>query len=337
MADSLGDPLVAQNATTVYLSSSGPSSLQVQPTVTIQAGAQYAIANVQPTVAAGGSTVTAVSPGFGSASTGFRTFNVGANATQLGVFLAGTHAVVSLVANTLFMVVQLETSRGTPAVAKGQMSVILSFSNSSLLQTPMNLTVPSGSDLVYANVALSRGTTGTFTAIATGFNSGSAPFSASKLQVSSNLVATPQTIQSNQPTTVTYQIQSQGVSVSGATVTWTATGGRVSPVSSKTDGTGSSSVTFIPSSPGIATVTAVATDPVVGRVNSTVTVIVIAAPMSIAPTLISTLTNYLPYIGAGVAAAIVVVIIWRRRRRTVGEEESFDIGEAPGAAFDLSS
>lgn len=68
MTDLQGNLLISPNRTTFYLSSSQTAVLSVPPTVTILPGEQYVVANVTTTATPGSSVVTAVAPGFESAS-----------------------------------------------------------------------------------------------------------------------------------------------------------------------------------------------------------------------------------------------------------------------------
>jgi hypothetical protein len=245
------------------------------------------------------------------------------------MYLADSRALVSATANSLNFVVQLQDSQGVPAQARASANVILSFSNKSIMQSPMTLTIANGSDLAYASISLKQGTVGAFTAISNGLASASVQFSASSLPVTKNLGASSPTIHTNQTATVYFSILYQGTPLSGAQVSWIASGGTVAPSPTKTDGTGSTSAVFTPASTGVFTITAVARIPVIGTVNATTSILVISYPPKQPVTLLTQVMSYLYYIIAGVAAVVVVVLVlWRRRRGKVEEEDSFDMDES---------
>ncbi|MDE1858842.1 MAG: Ig-like domain-containing protein [Thaumarchaeota archaeon] len=240
------------------------------------------------------------------------------------------------------MVVQLQDANGIPAEARTQADVIVSFSNGTINTPLITLHIPKGFDLAYATLPITQGTSGTFTVISNGLASASVKLDATNVPITLNLGAAKSTIFSNQTTPLYYSVQSFGLPVSGATLAWSATDGSISPSTSTTNSGGSASAVFTPAGPGVATITVSASSPLIGTKNSTTTIVVIAYPKAKASTLLGTILGNMFYLGgiiAGVAAAVVVVllVVRRRRRSSVSDEDSFDIGPAPGegTAFDL--
>ena len=337
-------PAVSQTGTSVLLTSSRPDLVSiVGPTsILVPAGQTFVTVPIATSESSGTAVITASSPNFVSSTVQVNTVSI--PPTKLGVYLADSHALVSATADVLNMVVQLQDANGIPADARSAESIIVSFSNTTLSQSPLTLTIPKGADLAYATVPLSGGTLGTFTAIANGLYSASAAFSASKLGVTDNIGPNHQTIYPNQTDAVYFSLQFQGQPLAGASLTWTATGGTVSPASSTTGSGGSASATFTPSGTGIAEVTVTAKDPVVGTVNSTAQIFVVPPPVKHTPSVLTRILSNKLYlggiVGGAVAAVVVVMFVLRRRRgETIEDDGSFDMGGAPGegTAFDSRS
>jgi hypothetical protein len=327
LLDAASRPAAARSVVQVLLTSSRTDLASVQQKVSVSPGQQFVTVPLSTSPASGLSLITASALNFTSSTIQVGTVSI--PPTQLRVYLADGRALVSSAANALNFVVQLQDSQGVPAQARTSANVILSFSNRSLSRSPMTLTIPKGADLVYASVPLSEGTAGTFTAISNGLKSASAQFSAYVLPVTRDLGVSSPSIRSNQTATLYFSISYQGTPLSGAVVSWIASGGSVSPSPTKTDGSGSTSAVFTPSSPGVFTVTAVARDPVIGTLNATTSIIVTAPSVKAPVSLVSQILSYIYYIVAAAAAAVIVVVfLWRRRRGKVEDEDSFEIGES---------
>ncbi|MDE1854146.1 MAG: Ig-like domain-containing protein [Thaumarchaeota archaeon] len=323
-------PAVASSDVQVILTSSRTDIAVVPPSVVVRAGQSFVNVPITTTLASGSTIITASAPNFASSSAVVNTVSI--PPTQLGVYLADDHGLISKTSNTLDMVVQLQDSAGIPAEARAPTSVIVSFSNSSLLQSPLTLTIPKGSDLVYTRVPLTVGTSGTFTAVSNGLASGSVSFSASALPISYSATAASLEIYSNQTTTVSFSIHYQGKPLSGVDLAWSSTGGTVSPAATVTDGTGISSTTFSPISTGVGIVTVTATSPLIGMINASSYITVTARPSSHPSGIVAMLLSF-PYVLILVAAAAVAVVLVflliRRRRRA--SKEGAAIGEEEGA------
>lgn len=335
LLDNQSRPSTAGSPVRILLSSSRTDIGTVPPTVEVRPGESFVSIPITTSPASGSTIITASAPDFVSSTAVVDTVSI--PPTQLGVYLADKDALVSSASNTLNMVIQLQDSQGVPARARAPANVIISFSDRSLLQAPLTLTIPKGSDLVYTSLPIVQGTAGTFTAISNGLNYASVKFSASVLPVSHSLGAAPQTIRSNQTTTLYFSVQSQGRPLPGASITWSAQGGTISPSSGTTDGAGASTATFTPSSAGVAVVTVTASDPVVGDFNATLDIIVTPVQAGQSPSLLSMLLSF-PYVlgsvGAVVAALLALFTFVRRRRKgEVTDEDSFSMDETPGGGM----
>ena len=321
LTDNKSLPATSSTGVQVFLTSSRPDVASTPPTVTIPPGQSFV--PIAITALAPGSTlITATATNFVSSTVTLSTVSI--PPTQLGIYLADTHALVSDSANSLDMVIQLQDSSGAPAEARTPANVILSFSNSSLMSAPMSLTIPKGSDLVYASVPVSRETSGTFTAISNGLASASAKFSASPLPLIFNLGAASQTLTLGESTPIYFSITLQGAPISGANLTWSANLGGLSSTATTTDASGTSSVTFLGSTVGTATVTVTARSIAIGTFNATLPIFITAPPPKPAPSLTDQLFSF-PYVlvivGAAAAAVVLVFLFIRRRRKRAAEAE----------------
>ena len=168
-----GNPVILPNDTEVYLSSSSPI-LGVQPTVTIPAGEQYAIAEVTTTETPGQATVTAVAPGFQSASTSLTTSLPRGFPTQLEAFplpdelMAGTPASANVTVEVL-------DAAGLPARTIQSTPVQLTSSNTSIL-VATGTTIAANQTLGFGSVSVNGEQSGVayVTASASGFVSSTA-------------------------------------------------------------------------------------------------------------------------------------------------------------------
>ena len=322
LTDNKSFPVTTSSGVQVFLTSSRTDIATTPSVVTVPPGGSFVTIPVTTSGAPGSTYITATATNFISASVPLSTVSI--PPTRLGIYLADNHALVSNTSDTLNMVIQLQDSTGAPAVARIPADVIVSFSNSSLTNTPMKLTIPKGSDLVYTSVHLAEGTSGTFTAISNGLLSGSAKFSASPLPVTFSIGAALQTISAGQSTAIYCSVLLQGKPVPGATLTWSTNLGSLSQSSTTTDGNGASSVTFVPSVAGVATITVTVSGAAIGTLNATLPIVVNPPPATPTPRLTQQLLSF-PYVlilvGAAAAAVIVVFLFIRRRRKRSAEAE----------------
>ena len=340
LLDNGSNPVRASTPIQVFLTSSRTDLVSVPPSVSIAQGSSFVLVPVKTTAGAGAALITASALNVSASTVPLETDSI--PPTQLGIYLAESHSLVSAQANTMNVVVQLQDSNGIPAEARTQANVIVSFSNGTINTPLVTLNISKGFNLKYAVLPISQGTSGTFTAISNGLASASVKLDATNVPITLNLGAAKSTILSNETTPLYFSVQSFGLPVSGANLTWSATDGSISPSISTTDSGGSASAIFTPAGPGVATIRVSASSPLIGTKNSTTTVVVIAYPKASSTSLLGTILGNTLYLGAivgGVAAAVVVALIAvrRRRRSKVDDEDSFDIGPAPGegTAFDL--
>ncbi|MDG6976056.1 MAG: TOBE domain-containing protein, partial [Nitrososphaerota archaeon] len=241
ITDNASRPAVTKAPVAVFLTSSRPDLVSVQQAVTIPANSSFVTVPVSTSLAAGQAYITASAVNFTSSSLPVTTVSI--PPTELGMYVADASGLITPTADALNFVVQLQDSQGLPAEARTSASVIVSFSNTTLLSSPIDLVIPRGTDLVYGSVPLARATEGTFTAISNGLFSASVQFAAAPLGVTASIGPSANTIYPNQTAYVYYSIQYQGHPAAGAALTWTATGGTIKPGSPTTDAAGTASVT----------------------------------------------------------------------------------------------
>jgi len=173
LTDAAGNPTLAFNTTTVYLSSSQENVATLPPSVTIQAGEGFAVANVTTTQTPGTTTVT------GSAS-GIRASEV-VVATSIPSGYATALKITPQPANVFArpggfgsIVIQLQDNTGLPAKAAFDTNVSLSSSNNGIAQLDQKFVIiPTGHDLAVVNYTSGYAIGQAFiTATATGFSAG---------------------------------------------------------------------------------------------------------------------------------------------------------------------
>ena len=327
LLDNKSRPAVAAAPVQIFLTSSRTDIATVPDVVTIAQGSSSVSIQVSTLSASGATFITASAPNFVSSSAEVSTVSI--PPVRLGMYLADGNGLISPHSNTLALVVQLQDSQGIPSEARTPANVIISFSNSTLLQAPITLTIPKGADLVYTNVTLPQATKGTFSAISNGLVSTSAGFQAEPLLITDSFVASPQTVQLGQTTSIQFTLESQGNPVSGASLTWTATAGSVTSSTSATGPAGTWTAAFTPNAVGTSTVVITASSPIMGTVNWTVYVSVLPALVQQTPSLAQKLISF-PYVLAPVAAAVVVVLVvflFLRRRRSRSKEAENALSE----------
>jgi hypothetical protein len=333
LLDNQSRPAVAKSLVQVFLTSSRTDIATTPDVVNIPAGESSANIPVSTSSASGSTFITASAPNFVSSSAEISAVSI--PPTHLGMYLADGNGIIAKNSNRVSLVVQLQDSQGVPAEARTPANVIISFSNSSLVQTPITLTIPKGSDLAYTNVTLANATTGTFSAISNGLSSAYAKFAAQPLAVADSFIANPPTVQLGQTTSIVFTLKSQGNPVGGAALAWTSVGGSVSAGTKVTDSSGTWTAAFTPDTAGLATVTITADSPLMGPLNATVYVTVLAIQVKQNQSIVQELVTF-PYVlipVAVAAAAAVMAFLFIRRRRRGKEADGALSDEEQGFSF----
>lgn len=341
--DSHGGPAVAPTNIPVQLSLDRSDVLGLAPpdgVITVNTGQSYAIVNITTLSLGGRVNVTAESQGLASSWTLISTQAL--SPARLALYASPSPVMLSTRGVQALLAIQLQDSGGSPARARAQTPVTLISSNSSLFAQPVQVVVPLRSDYALISLNASVPNTSVITAISPGLRSANATFSFLRLPVIVTLTASAPTIYPNQTEIFTASVSVMRTPEPNVTVTWHASDGTLSSQQSVTGAGGVATVKLTPGGVGPVSVYATLSNDVIGRLNSTAAgIFVIGFPPKPPPPLglVSQLVGYLPYIGVAVAAVVMVFFLSRRRRGAVEEEDSFEIGEAPGgvSSFDAAS
>lgn len=121
-----GEPVAAQEDTTVYLSSSNTDIAKVQASVLIHAGESHAVTEVQSTQKAGQAIVSGAADGLGSGSVAYKTVGFSGSISE---YHLGVYVIPKLPADGReyeAITVQLQDQNGLPVLAKADTEVSLS-------------------------------------------------------------------------------------------------------------------------------------------------------------------------------------------------------------------
>ncbi len=325
LQDALGAPAIAPTGISVFLTSARPNIMSVDPFVTIPQGSTSTTSLITTTVSEGNSNITAFSSGYASSSIVVSSTHPAP--FQLGVYVSPSSAIVTKDGNDALLVVQLQDAGGNPARARQDTAVIVISSNMSVLNEPVNLLIPLGTD--YARTYLSMHGPGgsVLTATTPGLASASTQLNAAKFPLSSKLFASSLTIHSNETASLTLTVEAFGLGLEGANVTWIASAGTISPQSAVTDSAGRSGARFTPSLAGVGVSNIIARVSHLGIANLNLTSSIIVLPQRQAPkpSLLAQLTSF-PYmlapIGGIAAAGIGSFVVLRKRRKARGAEDA---------------
>lgn len=324
LEDEQGGPAFAGSSIAVQLLSSQSGVVSVDSSVTIPAGSYSAVAHLYTTLLSGSANITAfTNMGLATADISIQTVTPAPSA--IAAFIAPGGNVLSSVGGGPILVVQLQDSAGNPARAAKNITALVTSSNSSLLSTPIPLTIYKGMDYVMKTLdVLLTGST-TLTITSPGLVPTSTSVTVSPLSLSVTRTPSLTTILANETQSLQLTILMEGSPVTGATTHWSTTVGVLNPNLTATNSQGVSSVTFAPPSAvssGRAVVTANTSSPDFGQIEPTFVIIFTPPPIKSPPTLGQKIIGVLPYVGAVAAVVIVAVafITIQRRRQRAREE-----------------
>ena len=337
LEDSTGAPAVASTPVTVFLTSSQSGIARLNSPVVIGPGESATVADVTSTSVSGMANITAytnsLSSGYTSASALIQT--VSPSPSAIGAYLAPSVIAPSPTQKGAVLVLQLQDSVGNPAKARSPTTLTITSSDSSVFNQTLQVQIPQGASFIVVPVVpLESGST-TFTVTSPGLTAATAKFQVLGSLFVAQLTSSSLSIFTNGTATVTLAVAIEGGGVKGASVTWSATGGTVSPVTSITNDLGQASTTLKPSAAGVATVTAVVSSPSTGTQTLSSEIIVNPAPPAQRKGLLESLLSF-PYvliIVALVAAVVILIVLLIRRRRRAGEAESALMGDEQGFGF----
>lgn len=342
LEDSSGAPAVAASPVTVRLSSSQSGIAQVSSPIVINPGKSAVIADVTTTSVSGTANVTAysdsLSSGYSSAFALIQTATPSPSA--VGAYLGPGTVTLSPSGQGAMLLLQLQNSAGNPSKARQDVTLTITSSDTAVFNRTLQVQISQGASFVRVPVVpLGSGST-TFTVTSPGLATATVKLQVLPSPFVESLAASSSSVFANQTATVTLSMSMDGQGVAGANVTWSATGGTVTPATSATDGQGQASTTLKPLAVGVANVTAVVSSAYAQSQNFTTRIIVVPTPRPAQSNgnngFLGTLLSF-PYVlvlvGVAAAAGVAVLLFLRRRRRPAEEEGEVGEDEEQGFSF----
>ena len=314
---STGTPATSNSDVVVQLTSDNPDVVSVPTLVSIPAGSISTMATVSTSALAGVVNVTATAPGLVSTSVAVET--VVPAPSRLQTYVAPPTSAFSNNGDYPILVVQLQDSSGNPARARQDTNVIVTSSNSSLINSFVTLGIPKGSDYVFTYLKTTGVGKSVLTASSQDLVSSQSNLVSddSPLVVSLELTSTSlQFIYENQTATYTFSAFLEGHPVQNLNVSWAASGGVITPTYGSAGTTGSTSVIFTPGVYGSYNISAGADSPQTGVVSLAKTLIVAQVPAKPPASIEQQILGFWYYfVAAAVVVVVAVVYLLRMRRK----------------------
>ena len=312
-----GTPAVSSSDTVIQLTSDAPDVASVTNLVTIPAGSISTLADLTTSALAGIANITATAAGLIPATIPVQT--VIPAPSKLQAYIAPPSSAYSSFGNYPILVIQLQDSNGNPARARQDTSVIVTSSNSSLISSFVTLGIPVGNDYVFSYLNTKGVGKSTLTASSQDLASSQSQLTSvpSPLVVKLALASTSNSyIYENQTATFQFSSSLEGEPLQNLNVTWSTTGGTITPTIGNTGTSGSTSITFIPSGFGAYNITASTNSPQTGFVSLLYQLVVAEVPPKPAPTLGQQLLDVWYYfVVAALIVVVAVVYLFRMRRK----------------------
>ena len=237
-----GQPAQAPVNTVVRLSSTIPSVGQIQSSVMIPAGQTYARATFRTFGFAGSTLITATTSNY--TTTNSTLLLVTKAATNLGLSTS-PEIVIANGQQYQNLVIQLQDASGNPEKTDSPVAVQLAIQNSSVGSVSPEIVIPPGSTFAHVvlNSTLAQGST-SVTAFATGFTSGQTVFTSTWLQFQTLAYATVPGLKPGASSDITLKVSSNNYPITGASIHWTVTLGRLTNMVNSTNSTGFGSAFF---------------------------------------------------------------------------------------------
>jgi len=328
LATSSGLPAVSSSDTIVQLFSDKPGIVSVPDFVTIPAGSISVLAALTTSSLPGHSSLTATSssllPGSANATT------VIPAPSTVQEYLAPPSTFVTSIGNSPILVVQLQDSNGNPARARVVTDITVTSSNKSMVKGPLSLTIPVGQDYISTLLAASGSGKSTLTSSTQGLASAQVDLQLARSPLIAQLSAyVPKgTLYSNGTATMALSVTFLGQPIQNLNVSWSATGGSMSPPASTTGASGSTSSRFTPSGAGNANITASASSPQTGPFSQSYAFTVFQAQSPKARSALDVILG-LWYLLVAVVAVIAVAAFYllrmRRKKQRAEIEAGFEV------------
>jgi hypothetical protein len=319
LADSTGSPTVAGADTIVQLFSSNPDVVSVSQFATIPAGRISTLATLTTSSLAKSVSITASATGLLAGSINVQ--SIIPPPSRLQVFLApasisvGPHGILPILA------VQLQDSGGNPARARQDTDIVVTSSNGTLIRSSIRLTIGAGNDYVSTPLNASGIGRTVLTASSQGLGSSQANLQLVPWSLNVQLTTAKSVIFANETAPFTFTASFVATPLQNVTVNWTASGGIVTPKSSRTGSSGVATATFSPTQIGAANVTATTTSPGTGPIKITYPLLVVAVPPKPPLTVVQFIVEFWYIWVAVVVVVILISYYFFRRRRAQAQEE----------------
>ncbi|MDG6983931.1 MAG: Ig-like domain-containing protein [Nitrososphaerota archaeon] len=331
LRDALNQPTLSLTDILVYLSTSNSTVVTIPQTATILAGHSFVQVSVTTSTKIGSADIAATSQGLSAANVMVNTVHVAAQPASLSIYVAPRVAVQALVGPDEVFAVQLRNAAGQPASAGQNISLVITSSNSTVIQGIINASVPAGSDLYYGSMKPQAPGTATLTALAPRLSTGSVDITINPSGAKIAVSVSPATVAEGTNDSVTVSVSVLGMPVQGAAVSVFTTLGAVVPSFGSTDAAGQFVSNYVAGVPGVATVNATAYSSVIGTLTGAGTIIITssatATTTSSGPSSIPGLSLVWPYLPIIIAVIVVVAgyaivkTTLRRRRGSTRDEE----------------
>jgi len=272
IANSLGLPTVSSSNTIVQLSSDKPGVVAIPDYVTIPAGNISVLTPLTTSSLQGVASITALTSSLVPGNVSVKT--VIPAPSRLQAYVAPPSTFVSTYGNSPILVIQLQDSDGNPARARNVTDITVTSSNSSMVRGPIQMSAGVGVDYVLTHLTASGSGQSVLTASSQGLSSSQVDLQLTRSPLVDQLTASipeetlygADTMYTNGTATMTLSVSFLGQPVQNLNVSWTVTGGSVSPNPTKTGSSGATSTTFKPNKVGTANITASASSPLTGPI-----------------------------------------------------------------------
>ena len=330
---SSGSPATASSDTVIQLTSDKAAVASVPSLITIPAGSISFLAGVTTSALAGVANITATAAGLLPTTQSVKT--VIPAPSKLQAYVAPASSAYSTYGSYPILVIQLQDSSGNPARAREDTTIVVTSSNSTLLNgfSPgYTLQVPKGSDYVFSFLHPKGVGETVLTSSSQDLSSTQVNLKLTPSPISASLVLTSTSlgyIYENQTGSFQFSASFAGQPLKNVNVTWTTTGGGVlAPAKSNTGTSGSCYSVFTPRSYGAYNITASAVSPQTGAMLLVYHLTVAQVGTKSAPSLVSQILGYWYYIVAAVAVVVVAVVYlfrMRRKRQRAEIEAGFEV------------
>jgi len=334
LATSAGQLAVSSSDTIVQLYSEAPDIVSVPAFVTIPAESISVLVPLTTSSLQGHSSITASSSSLLPDNVTVTTVIPAPSVLQ--AYVAPPSTFVASVGNRPILVIQLQDSNGNPARARVMTNITVTSSNSSMVSGPLHLSVQTGQDYVSTFLTASGSGQSVLTVSSQGLSSSQVNLQLAESPFIDQLSAyIPKvtlygtgTMYSNGTATLTLSVSFLGESVQNMNVTWMATGGSVSPITTTTGTSGITSTEFTPNTTGTAKITASGSSPLTGPINLTHSILVVQTPKPPTRTTLQVIESLWYYIVAAVVIVLVAVFYllrMRRKRQRAEIEAGFEV------------